>query len=246
MAIMTISEKIRALRKEKGLKQEQLAEICDVSVEAVGTWERGKKIPEFDNLIKLANTFDVSLDVFRQDAPTLNVPHPHFADNHDRYNNAVCYNGTPLRFGSTEPDAKQQSILDFCGFVLDSLDERYFIKGVGQNSEFGTGRYFWESRIDYLMWIGFTPTLDGADCRYAYSVAINTETPLPSNLLAAFDCLQVTDSDEENWIYVPIDLDETDSDRMLHNAKRSLKTAIEISRLALNVMTMEVTEAIRN
>ena len=136
--------------------------------------------------------------------------------------------------------------LDFCGFVLDSLDEHYFVKGVGQNSDFGTGRYFWESRIDSLMWIGFTPTLDGADCRYAYSVAINTETPLPSNLLAAFDCLQVTDSDEENWIYVPIDLDETDSDRMLHNAKRSLKTAIEISRLALNVMTMEVTEAIRN
>ena len=246
MARMTISEKIRALRKEKGLKQAQVAEICGVTDDAVGLWERAKRIPDLDNLILLADVFDISLDVFRQDAPTLNVPHPHFADNHDRYDNAVCYNGTPLRFGSTAPDAKQQSILDFCGFVLDSLDEHYFVKGVGQNSEFGTGRYFWESRIDYLMWIGFTPTLDGADCRYAYSVAINTETPLPSNLLAAFDCLQVTDSDEENWIYVPIDLDETDSDRMLHNAKRSLKTAIEISRLALNVMTMEVTDAIRN
>ncbi|MBP5449528.1 MAG: helix-turn-helix domain-containing protein [Spirochaetales bacterium] len=238
MASMTISEKIKIMRKEKGLKQEQLAEICGVSVDAVGSWERAKKIPELDNLIKLANTFDVSLDVFRQDAPTLELPHPHFADNPDKYDNAVTYNGTPLRFGSIEPSEKQQSILDFCGFVLDSLDEHYFVKGVGQNSEFGTGRYFWQSKLDYLMFIGLTPTLTGDNERYAWSVAINTEERLPDDTLAGFDCIQVTDEDG-NWIYIPINLTPSKDDIWLDEAKKSIAAALDIAHIAVGIMVKE-------
>ncbi len=235
MARMALSEKIKILRKEKGLKQAQLAEICGVSPDAVGRWEYGDRTPEFDNMIKLANTFDVSLDVFRQDAPTLELPHPHFADNPDKYDNAVTYNGTPLRFGSIEPSEKQQSILDFCGFVLDSLDEHYFIKGVGQNSDFGTGRYFWQSKLDYLMFIGLTPTLTGDNERYAWSVAINTEERLPNESLAGFDCIQVTDEDG-NWIYIPIKLSPSKDDIWLDEAKMSIVTALQIAQIAIDVM----------
>ena len=238
MARMTISEKIRALRKEKGLKQAQVAEICGVTDDAVGLWERAKRIPDLDNLILLADVFDISLDVFRQDAPTLNVPHPHFADNPDKYDNAVTYNGTPLRFGSTEPDAKQQSILDFCGFVLDSLDEHYFVKGVGQNSEFGTGRYFWQSKLDYLMFIGITPTLTGDNERYAWSVAINTEERLPDESLAGSDCIQVTDEDG-NWIYIPIKLSPSKDDIWLDEAKKSIAAALQIAQIAIELMVKE-------
>ena len=235
MARMSLPDKIKILRKAKGLKQAQLAELCDKSIDAVGTWERGVKIPELDSLIKLADAFDVSLDVFRQDAPTLDVPHPHFAENPDKYDNAVTYNGIPLRFGSVQPTEKQQSILDFCGFVLDSLDERYFVKGVGQNSEFGTGRYFWQSKLDYLMFIGFTPTLTGKNERYGWSVAINTEDRLPDESLTEFDCIQVQDEDG-NWIYIPIKLSPSKDDIWLDEAKMSIVTALQIAQIAIDVM----------
>ena len=182
----------------------------------------------------MANTFDVSLDVFRQDAPTLELPHPHFADNPDKYDNAVTYNGTPLRFGSIEPSEKQQSILDFCGFVLDSLDEHYFVKGVGQNSDFGTGRYFWQSKLDYLMFIGLTPTLTGKNERYAWSVAINTEDRLSDESLTEFDCIQVTDEDG-NWIYIPMAESLMDETSRLSEAKKAIKTALKIAGMAIKI-----------
>lgn len=36
-----IGEKIRTLRMQNGLSQEQLAEICGVSRQAISKWERG-------------------------------------------------------------------------------------------------------------------------------------------------------------------------------------------------------------
>lgn len=241
MARMAFSEKIRMMRKDRGFKQEELAGKCDVSPDTVSTWERGIKIPELDNLITLSNVFGCSLDVFRPDALSLDLPRPDWSDYPNGKSDDTCdENNVPLRFGSTEPDEKQQKILDFCGTFLDGLDAEYFVKGAGQNSEYGTGRYFWENKIDYLMFIGVTPTLQGDNAKYAYSVCVNTETPLGDDILAKYDCLQVTNGDEENWIYVPIEVCEADGQRMLQNAKKSLKTAIDISREALRIMTDKV------
>jgi transcriptional regulator with XRE-family HTH domain len=36
-----LSERIAALRKERGLTQEQLGKLCGVSSQAVGKWEKG-------------------------------------------------------------------------------------------------------------------------------------------------------------------------------------------------------------
>lgn len=38
---MTFSEKLVQLRKEKGLSQEDLAELCGVNRQAVSRWELG-------------------------------------------------------------------------------------------------------------------------------------------------------------------------------------------------------------
>ncbi|MBR6200547.1 MAG: hypothetical protein IKQ61_09835 [Spirochaetales bacterium] len=124
--------------------------------------------------------------------------------------------------------------LDFCGFVLDSLDEHYFVKGVGQNSDFGTGRYFWQSKLDYLMFIGITPTLTGDNERYAWSVAINTDVHLPDDTLAGFDCIQVTDEDG-NWIYIPINLTPSKDDIWLDEAKKSIAAVLDIAHIAVVV-----------
>lgn len=64
---MNFSEKLQKLRKEKGLSQERLAEMLDVSRQAVSKWESGQTYPEIDKLIKLSDLFNVTLDELVRD-----------------------------------------------------------------------------------------------------------------------------------------------------------------------------------
>lgn len=58
-----LGENITIFRKEKGLSQEKVAEYMAVSRQAVTKWESNISKPSSDNLIKLAELFDVSIDV---------------------------------------------------------------------------------------------------------------------------------------------------------------------------------------
>lgn len=51
---MTLASKIRELRKEKNLTQEQLARQSEVSVDTLRRWESGRIIPRADELARLA------------------------------------------------------------------------------------------------------------------------------------------------------------------------------------------------
>ena len=244
---MTIQEKIKVLRKERGLKQSQLAELCRVSDAAIGAWEQGERIPYFDNLVSLADVFNVSLDVFRQDAKSLDLPHPRRKgyitedeDDEEDHDDRLSYNDVPLSFGSKAPDIVQSMILDFCNEYLDSLDEQFFIKGIGQNNEGGTGRYFWESKIDILMFIGFTSFLQDDEYHYAFSIAMNTAGPVPEEYLSSFDCLQFASNSDENWIYFPIknlleNKNDAHSAEIFVSAKKALLNAMELNRILLKI-----------
>lgn len=59
---MTIGEKIKQLRRGRGLSQEKLAEALHVSRSAVAKWETDGGIPEIENLTRLAAVLGVSLD----------------------------------------------------------------------------------------------------------------------------------------------------------------------------------------
>lgn len=59
---MVLHENIRAIRKEKGLTQEQLADAMGVSTASVSKWETGVAAPELTVLADLADYFDVSID----------------------------------------------------------------------------------------------------------------------------------------------------------------------------------------
>ena len=59
---MTLNESIRALRRERGMTQEQLAEAMSVSAAAVSKWENGQSVPDIAVLTALADYFEVSLD----------------------------------------------------------------------------------------------------------------------------------------------------------------------------------------
>lgn len=59
---MRFAENLKQLRKEKQLSQEELAEILDVSRQAVSKWEQGLGYPEVEKLLLLSSKLHVSLD----------------------------------------------------------------------------------------------------------------------------------------------------------------------------------------
>ncbi|MGM0838343.1 MAG: helix-turn-helix domain-containing protein [Bacillota bacterium] len=59
---MKIGEQIRALRKNENLSQEQLGQKMNVTRQAIYKWESGKGYPDIQNLIRLSELFDISID----------------------------------------------------------------------------------------------------------------------------------------------------------------------------------------
>lgn len=56
------SERIKELRRKRGMTQEVLGKILGVRQDAISTYENGKNYPEVRNLLVLADFFGVSLD----------------------------------------------------------------------------------------------------------------------------------------------------------------------------------------
>lgn len=59
---MEFKDKLYQLRKEKGMSQEELAILCNVSRQAISKWENGTSLPDFENLKMLSKTLQVSID----------------------------------------------------------------------------------------------------------------------------------------------------------------------------------------
>lgn len=59
---MTFSERLVTLRKGMRYTQSDVAELLDVSFQAVSLWERGETNPEIDKLVAMAELYGVSLD----------------------------------------------------------------------------------------------------------------------------------------------------------------------------------------
>lgn len=61
------------LRKKHNLSQEQLAEKIGVSRQAVSKWERAEASPDTDNLITLAQIYNISIDEILMGKKSINV-----------------------------------------------------------------------------------------------------------------------------------------------------------------------------
>ena len=69
-----LAEKIKQLRKQAKLSQEQLAEKLNVSRQAVTKWETGAGIPDIENLRSIAALFQISLDDLLENRDTGSKP----------------------------------------------------------------------------------------------------------------------------------------------------------------------------
>lgn len=55
------SENLKAVRKINGLSQEELAIRLNVVRQTVSKWEKGLSVPDADMLIKIADTFEITV-----------------------------------------------------------------------------------------------------------------------------------------------------------------------------------------
>lgn len=73
-----LPETLYALRKQRNLSQEQLAEALGVSRQSISKWESGASTPEPEKLIALSRYFAVSVDHLLgiEQAPVATTPPP--------------------------------------------------------------------------------------------------------------------------------------------------------------------------
>jgi len=71
--LMEFHEKLQQLRKQKGLTQEELAEVLFVSRTAVSKWESGRGYPNIDSLKAIAGFFAVTIDDLLSSEEVLNA-----------------------------------------------------------------------------------------------------------------------------------------------------------------------------
>lgn len=59
---MDFGEKLKEIRRNEGMSQEQLAEKIGVSRQAITKWETGRGLPDVENMVILAEIFKMTLD----------------------------------------------------------------------------------------------------------------------------------------------------------------------------------------
>lgn len=60
---MNLDEKIKKIRKDNKMSQEDLAEVLNVTRQTISNWENRKNYPDIETLIKISDKFNISLDI---------------------------------------------------------------------------------------------------------------------------------------------------------------------------------------
>ena len=97
---MEFNEKLQELRKNRGMPQEELAEVLYVSRTTISKWELGRGYPSIDSLKDISKFFSVSIDDLLSGEKLLTLA--------EKENKSNIRNMCDLLFG----------IVDLCSFIL--------------------------------------------------------------------------------------------------------------------------------
>ena len=97
---MEFHEKLQELRKNRGLTQEELAQVLYVSRTAISKWESGRGYPSIDSLKEIASYFSVTIDDLLSGEKLISIA--------EKENKTYIRNICDLLFG----------IVDTCVFLL--------------------------------------------------------------------------------------------------------------------------------
>jgi len=67
--MVILGKKIKELRKKHKLTQEQFGEMLGVTKSTIATYENDTRLPSYNVLVKMANTFGISIDSLLLDEP---------------------------------------------------------------------------------------------------------------------------------------------------------------------------------
>lgn len=59
---MVLGEKIKSIRQENKLSQEEFSEKFNVTRQTVSNWENGKSVPDLETIVRMSSEFNVSTD----------------------------------------------------------------------------------------------------------------------------------------------------------------------------------------
>lgn len=59
---MYLAQNLKYLREQKGMNQNEMADVFGISQSAIGNWEQNHRKPDIEMIIRLAEYFGVSLD----------------------------------------------------------------------------------------------------------------------------------------------------------------------------------------
>ena len=71
---MPFKDMLKYLREQKGLSQEKLAELTQLSKSAISMYENGNREPKFETLETLANFFNVDMNTLLDKNPDTPLP----------------------------------------------------------------------------------------------------------------------------------------------------------------------------
>lgn len=67
----SIADRLQKIRKQNGYSQEELADMLNVSRQAVSKWECGESSPDTENLISLSKIYNTTIDELISDNSTI-------------------------------------------------------------------------------------------------------------------------------------------------------------------------------
>ena len=115
---MNVSEKIRTLRKSKGMSQEELAGQVNISRQAVSRWENGTALPDADNIVQLSKLFGVTTDYLLMDSYESDEDSPKIKEN----NKILHANSTSLAI------ILQATFLNICMLPWEDPNTKVYAK----------------------------------------------------------------------------------------------------------------------
>lgn len=77
---MEIGSKLKNARNEKGITQEQAAELLGVSRQTISNWENNKSYPDIISVIKMSNVYSVSLDHLLKEETSMKQTYQEFLE----------------------------------------------------------------------------------------------------------------------------------------------------------------------
>lgn len=104
-----LGSKLRGLRRQRGMTQQELAELLEISASAVGMYEQGRREPDHTTLAKLCRIFGVSSDSLLLEESPPAPKRPDLEEILDDFRSrllaqeGLMFNGVPL----TESDIAQ-------------------------------------------------------------------------------------------------------------------------------------------